>query len=94
MTITFDRLATVEKVHVRILTVFTKYCIKKGIEAKIHYPIPAYKQKPFSKFKFKKNSFPTTDAHVKKIISFPCDQHLSKKQLDYIIYTVRKFYEG
>jgi aminotransferase EvaB len=71
-----------------------KYCIKKGIEAKIHYPIPAYKQKPFSKFKFKKNSFPTTDAHVKKIISFPCDQHLSKKQLDYIIYTVRKFYEG
>ena len=71
-----------------------KYCIKKGIEAKIHYPIPAYKQKPFSKFKFKKNSFPTTDEHVKKIISFPCDQHLSKKQLDYIIYTVRKFYEG
>ena len=71
-----------------------KYCIKKGIEAKIHYPIPAYMQKPFSKLKFKKNSFPTTDAHLKKIISFPCDQHLSKKQLDYIIYTVRKFYEG
>ena len=22
-----------------------KYCLKKGIEAKIHYPIPIYKQK-------------------------------------------------
>jgi len=68
-----------------------KHCISKGIEAKIHYPIPAYKQKPFKKNKL--DYFPVTDSHLKKIISFPCDQHLEKKQLDYIIKTVNHFYE-
>ena len=28
----------------------------------------------------------------KKIISFPCDQHLSKKQINYIVKTVKNFY--
>ena len=69
-----------------------KFCIKKGIEAKIHYPIPAYKQKPFKKI-YQRNIFPVTDSHLNKIISFPCDQHLEKKQLDYIIKTVNNFYE-
>ena len=30
------------------------YCLKKGIEAKIHYPTPIYRQKPFLKFNYKK----------------------------------------
>ena len=69
-----------------------KYCIDKGIEAKIHYPIPIYRQKALSFIKFKKNEFPFTDRHAKSLISFPCDQHLSAKQINYIIKTVKEFY--
>tara|TARA_Y100000768_G_scaffold316485_1_gene251559 strand:+ start:2749 stop:3846 length:1098 start_codon:yes stop_codon:yes gene_type:complete len=69
-----------------------RYCIKKGIEAKIHYPIPIYRQKPFHK-DYKKGDFPVTDSHANKIISFPCDQHLSMKQLKFITQTVRDFYK-
>ena len=69
-----------------------KYCIKKGIEAKIHYPVPIYKQKALEHLKNKKSDFPVTNEHLKKIITFPCDQHKSKKELDYIINTVKKFY--
>jgi dTDP-4-amino-4,6-dideoxygalactose transaminase len=43
--------------------------------------------------KYKKGDFPVTDSHAKKIISFPCDQHLSKKQLEYVISTVKNFYK-
>ena len=70
-----------------------KFCLKKGIEAKIHYPVPIYRQKPFLKLGFKKGDFPVTDLHAKKMISFPCDQHLTKKQLLLIIKTVREFYK-
>ena len=70
-----------------------KYCLKKGIEAKIHYPTPIYRQEPFLKIGFKKGMFPITDAHVKKIISFPCDQHLKNQELKYIVSTVKKFYK-
>ncbi len=70
-----------------------RYCIKKGIEAKIHYPIPIYKQKALRKISSNK-SFTNTDFQAKNLISFPCDQHLKKNQLDYIIKTVNGFYKN
>ena len=41
---------------------------------------------------YKTGDFPVTDAHVEKIVTFPCDQHLEQKQLDYIIDTVAEYY--
>lgn len=70
-----------------------KYCLKKGIEAKIHYPIPIYKQKALKGISGKKK-FPNTDFQAKNLISFPCDQHLKKNQLDYIIKIVNGFYKN
>jgi dTDP-3-amino-2,3,6-trideoxy-4-keto-D-glucose/dTDP-3-amino-3,4,6-trideoxy-alpha-D-glucose/dTDP-2,6-dideoxy-D-kanosamine transaminase len=69
------------------------YCRKKGIEVKIHYPIPIYRQEAYKYLNHKKGDFKVADAHAKKIISFPCDQHLSKKQLKYIVDTVKEFYK-
>lgn len=69
-----------------------KYCQQKGIEAKVHYPIPMYRQKAMRFLNHKKGDFPITDEHAQKIISFPCDQHLSKKEMDYIIKCVKNFY--
>lgn len=69
-----------------------KYCLKKGIEAKIHYPIPMYRQPAMKFLKHKKGDFPVTDRHAKSIISFPCDQHLSKKQMNHVIKCVTEFY--
>ena len=69
-----------------------KYCHKKKIEAKIHYPIPMYRQKAMKKLGYINKSFPVTDRHANTLISFPCDQHLKKNQLDLIINTVKEFY--
>ena len=69
-----------------------RYCKKKGIEAKIHYPKPMYLQESLKYLKYKKNDFPITDSHCKKIISFPCDQHLTRQQQNFVIKTVREFY--
>ena len=70
-----------------------KYCLNKGIEAKIHYPVPIYRQKAYKYLKNNHKNFPITNEHLKKIITFPCDQHKSKKELDYIIKTVKNFYK-
>ena len=70
-----------------------KYCLKKGIEAKIHYPVPIYRQEAYKYLKHKKGDFKVSDEHAKKIISFPCDQHLSKKKLKYIVETVNNFHK-
>ncbi len=70
-----------------------RYCLKKGIEAKVHYPKPMYLQESIKSLKHKKGDFPVTDEHTKKIITFPCDQHLSLKQMNYIIKCVKDFYK-
>ncbi len=71
-----------------------KYCLSKGIEAKIHYPIPMYLQNSLKFLKHKKGDFVNTDRHCKNIISFPCDQHLKKSEQDYVIKTVKNFYRA
>ena len=69
------------------------YCIKNGIEAKVHYPKPMYLQESLKYLKHKRGDFPITDEHTKKIITFPCDQHLSSKEINYVIRTVKNFYK-
>ena len=69
-----------------------KYCLDKGIEAKVHYPVPIYRQPALNHLGHNEGDFPVTDAHTHKIITFPCDQHLSIEEMDYVIDTVSEFY--
>lgn len=69
-----------------------EYCIENGIEAKVHYPIPIYRQPATEYLGYKEGDFPISDAHTKSIITFPCDQHLSREELHYVVDTVKHFY--
>ena len=68
-----------------------EFCLNRGIEAKIHYPIPMYKQKALGNH-YNSMKFPVTDHQAQRIISFPCDQHLDNSQLDEITNSVKDFY--
>ena len=52
-----------------------------------------YRQKSVEFLRHKRGDFPVTDEHTKKIITFPCDQHLSLKEKKYIVETVSNFYK-
>ena len=69
-----------------------KYCLDKGIEAKVHYPVPIYRQPGLQHLGYKIGDFPVSDAHTENIITFPCDQHLSEEQLNFVVDTVYEFY--
>ena len=69
-----------------------QYCINQGIEAKVHYPVPIYRQPGLADLGYQEGDFPVSDAHANKIITFPCDQHLTKEELDFVIQTVVNFY--
>ena len=70
-----------------------KHCLKNGIEAKIHYPIPMYLQNAMKFMAHKKGDFPEADYQASNLISFPCDQYITKEQQDYVIRTVNNFYK-
>jgi len=70
------------------------HCLANGIEAKVHYPVPIYRQPGLAHLGYKEGDFPVTDGHTWDIITFPVDQHLTRAQQDYVIETVRGFYAG
>lgn len=68
------------------------HCLKRGVEAKVHYPIPLYQQQALASLGYKPGDFPVTDRHARDCISLPVDQHLSRAEQDYAIDVVRSFY--
>jgi len=68
-----------------------EFCKSKNIQAKIHYPVPIYKQIPVKKYS-KGEIFPNSDWLAENSISFPCDQHLDENHLNEIILTCKEFY--
>ncbi len=71
-----------------------RHCLARGIEAKIHYPIPLHLQDALRPVGYKAGDFPVAERHCRDTISFPVDQHLSRAEQDYVVQTVRDFYNG
>jgi len=68
--------------------------MQKGIEAKVHYPIPLHLQKAAKYLGYKNGDFPVCEAHCRNIITLPVHQHLTKGQMDYMIDCVYNFYKS
>ncbi|OGQ44888.1 MAG: hypothetical protein A3H42_06290 [Deltaproteobacteria bacterium RIFCSPLOWO2_02_FULL_46_8] len=69
-----------------------QYCNEKGVEAKVHYPIPLPYQKCSGELGYKNGDFPKTERDCASVITFPAHQHLTDAEIDYMIETVRNFY--
>lgn len=69
------------------------YLKKKGIETKIHYPIPLHLQKASKIYKFKKGDYPVSEEQSKKLVTIPVHQYLNNKQLIHILKSIKDFYK-
>ncbi len=69
------------------------FLIKNGVEVKIHYPIPLHLQKASKNMGYKKGDFPEAENQSKDLLTLPVHQYLNKKQLNYTINTIKKFYK-
>lgn len=71
-----------------------KYLSKKGIQTKIEHPILIPNQIAFKKkFKYEKKIFPNANKLVGKILSIPIREDLKKKEINFIINSINKFYD-
>jgi dTDP-4-amino-4,6-dideoxygalactose transaminase len=70
------------------------HCRKAGVEAKVHYPVPVYRQEGLRQFGYRKGDFPVTDRHADTMISLPAHEHLTTEQLAYMVQTIAEFSES
>ncbi len=69
-----------------------KYLRMKGVDAKIHYPIPLPYQKCCKHLGYKIGDFPKTERDCNSIITLPCHQFLKESDMNYIIDMIKDFY--
>ena len=70
-----------------------EFLISRGIEAKVHYPVPLHLQPACSKLGYKLGDFPVCESHAKSILTLPVHQHLTSEQIQYTIDNIFEFYE-
>ncbi len=65
---------------------------QRGIESKIHYPIPIHQQQAAAYLGYKKGSLPVTEKQAERILSLPINQYTSSEQVEWVIESIRCFY--
>lgn len=68
------------------------HCSAHGIDVKVHYPTPLYRQDALRYLGYQKGDFPVADRHAAEMITLPVDQYLSTSDLDAVVSVVRSFY--
>lgn len=69
-----------------------KALLEKGIDTKIHYPIPIHLQACASHLGYKRGDFPVAEKQAERILSIPIHQNLTQKQLDLVIQQIKDFF--
>ena len=67
---------------------------ERGIDAKIHYPIPMHLQPAASYLGYKNGDFPVAERLADTCISRPVHEHISSAQVDHMISSISDFYQS
>lgn len=70
-----------------------RHCESHGIEAKIHYPVPIYRQPCLGSDGKPAGAFPETDRQAIRTVTLPVHQHLDDMQVDHVIDTVTGWFK-
>jgi dTDP-4-amino-4,6-dideoxygalactose transaminase len=68
------------------------YLESKGIEPKVHYPLPLHLQKAAASLGHKRGDFPVSERQADQIITLPSHQHITPPQIEYMLDAIHSFY--
>jgi dTDP-4-amino-4,6-dideoxygalactose transaminase len=69
-----------------------KYLISRGVEAKVHYPIPIHLQNCARDLGYRKGDFPVCEQQADEILTLPAHQHINEEQIAFTVSVIREFY--
>ncbi len=68
------------------------YLQREGISTLIHYPIPPYRSPAYAEHYHRVHTFPITETLTSTILSLPIGPHLSLREADEVIRSLRRFH--
>jgi len=71
-----------------------RHCQGRGIDCKIHYPVPLYCQPGLHHLGYAPGRFPVADRHARMALTLPVHQYLNHDQLALVVETILEFYRA
>ncbi len=68
------------------------HLIARGIEVKVHYPIPVHLQECAKPLGYKPGDFPVAEAQAGEVITLPSHQHVGPEHMAHTVACIREFY--
>ena len=65
----------------------------KGVDAKVHYPIPMHLQPAAKEYGYNKGEFPVAEKLSNNSISLPVHEFITEEQINYITKLIKNFYQ-
>ncbi|MDN3686523.1 DegT/DnrJ/EryC1/StrS family aminotransferase [Cyclobacterium jeungdonense] len=73
---------------------FKDFLQENGIPSMIYYPIPLHMQVAYQGFGYKEGDFPVAEDLCTKVLSLPIHTEMKSDEQDYIIHTIKKYFNG
>lgn len=71
-----------------------KYLEEHGVPTIIYYPLPLHLQKVYADQGWHEGDYPVAESTSKRILPLPMYPELTDEQIDYVVSTVRDFFNG
>lgn len=69
-----------------------EYLSDKGIPSMIYYPVPLHLQKAYQYLGYREGDLPVSELISQQVLSLPMHTELDEAQLDYIVTTIKEFF--
>ena len=69
-----------------------QFLIEKGIDAKVHYPVPMHLQPASKHYGYTEGDFPVAEKLCETVISFPVHEFITENEIRYVCDQVKSFY--
>jgi dTDP-4-amino-4,6-dideoxygalactose transaminase len=71
-----------------------QFLVARGVDAKVHYPVPMHLQPAAGFLGYKPGDFPVCEATVKSVLSLPVHEFITPEQQDRVVGLIREFFHG
>ncbi|MBR9884466.1 MAG: DegT/DnrJ/EryC1/StrS family aminotransferase [Oceanospirillales bacterium] len=69
-----------------------RFLQEKGVDAKVHYPVPMHLQPAATPWGYREGDFPAAEALAGSCLSLPVHEFIDEEQLAYMVECIREFY--
>jgi dTDP-4-amino-4,6-dideoxygalactose transaminase len=70
-----------------------KYLISRGVDAKVHYPVPMHLQPAAKYLGHKPGDFPVAERISATTLSLPVHEFISRDEQNFVIQLIKDFYD-